>query len=118
MHILNLIERKLYPNRWLGCIRSAVRYITAHKQSLLFWSRLFTTEPKYPKGCCPHDFSLTNKIKLCVFTKIQVMAFLVAVTSECRVKRVIYKTWTGTLANSTEPAQTQQKGLHCLLTGR
>ena len=59
MHILNLIKRKLYPNRWLGCMRSAVRYITAHKQSLLFWSRLFTTEPKYPKGCCPHDLSLT-----------------------------------------------------------
>ena len=48
-------------------------------------------------------------------------AFLVAVTSECRVKRVICKTWTGTLANSADPNQTPQnaaasdQGVHCLL---
>ena len=45
---------------------------------------------------------------------------LVIVTSECHVKRVIYKTWTGTLANSADPDQTPQnaasdQGLHCLL---
>ena len=38
-------------------------------------------------------------------------AFLVAVMSECRVKRVICKTWTGTLANSTDPDQTPQNAL-------
>ena len=45
-------------------------------------------------------------------------------TSECVVKRVIYKTWTGlsawTLADSTDPDQTPQNaasdhGLHFLL---
>ena len=30
---------------------------------------------------------------------------LVAVMSECSVKRVICKTWTGTLANSADPDQ-------------
>ena len=45
---------------------------------------------------------------------------LVAVISECRVKRVICKTWTGTLANSADPDQMPQnvasdQGLHCLL---
>ena len=33
---------------------------------------------------------------------------LVAVTSQCSVKRVISKTWTGTLANSADPDQTPQ----------
>ena len=55
--------------------------------------------------------------------KIQVMAIyshaiLVTVTSECQVKRVICKTWTGTLANSADPNQMLQmsdQGLHCLL---
>ena len=41
-------------------------------------------------------------------------AFLVAVASESRVKMVICKTWTGTLANSTGLDQTPQ-ALHCLL---
>ena len=49
---------------------------------------------------------------------------LVAVTSECCVKRVICKIWTrlsaGTLANSADPDQTPQDAasdqrLHCLL---
>ena len=35
-------------------------------------------------------------------------AVLVAVTSEGRVKKVICKTWTGTLANSAAPDQTPQ----------
>ena len=47
-------------------------------------------------------------------------AILVAVMSECSVKGVIYKTYTGTLANSADPDQTTQnaasdQGLHCLL---
>ena len=47
-------------------------------------------------------------------------AILVAVTSECHVKRVISKTWTGTLVNIADPDKTPQiaasdKGLHCLL---
>ena len=47
-------------------------------------------------------------------------AILVAVTSECGVKRAICKTWTGTLANSADPDQTPQnaasdQGLHCWL---
>ena len=47
-------------------------------------------------------------------------AILVAVMSEYRVKRVICKTWTGTLANSEDPDQKLQnaasnQGLHCLL---
>ena len=45
----------------------------------------------------------------------------VPVTSECHVQRVIFKTWTGTLANSADPDQMPQNaasdhGLHCLLT--
>ena len=43
-------------------------------------------------------------------TVIYSRAILVAVTSECSVKRFICKTWTGTLANSADPDQT----LHCL----
>ena len=47
-------------------------------------------------------------------------AILVAVTSECRVKMVICKTWTATLANSADPDQMPQnvasdQGLHCLI---
>ena len=45
---------------------------------------------------------------------------LVAVTSEHDVKRVICKTWTGTLTNSADPDQTPQNAasdhdLHSLL---
>ena len=48
---------------------------------------------------------------------------LVAVTSEWSVKRVICKTWTGTLANSPDPDQTPQNAAsdqspHCLLNYR
>ena len=39
---------------------------------------------------------------------IYIRAILVAVRSECRVKRVICKTWTGTLANSADSDQTPQ----------
>ena len=44
-------------------------------------------------------------------------------TSDCRVKRVICKTWTGTLTNSANPDQTPQyaasdQGMHCLLNNR
>ena len=47
-------------------------------------------------------------------------AVLVSVKSECRVKRSICKTRTGTLANSADPDQTPKdeasyQGLHCLL---
>ena len=47
-------------------------------------------------------------------------AILVAVTSECGIKGVICKTWTGIMANSTDPDQMPQnmvsdQGLHCLL---
>ena len=55
--------------------------------------------------------------------EIQVMvdysrAFLVG--SECCVKRVVCKTWIGTLASSADPDQTPQnatfdQGLHCFL---
>ena len=45
---------------------------------------------------------------------------LVIVTLECRVKLVICKTWTATLANSADPDQTPQNAasdqdLHSLL---
>ena len=46
-------------------------------------------------------------------TVIYSRAFLVAVTSECGVKRVICKTWTGSLANSGDAESDQ--GLRCLL---
>ena len=47
-------------------------------------------------------------------------AILVTVTSECSVKGVICKTWTGTLENSADPDQTLQNaasdlGLHYFL---
>ena len=53
-------------------------------------------------------------------TVIYSRAILVAVTSERHVKRVICKTWTGTLANSADRDQTPQnaasgQGLLCLL---
>ena len=53
-------------------------------------------------------------------TVIYSRAILVAVMSECCVKRVICKTWTGTLANSADPDQTPQNAasdqvLHYLL---
>ena len=46
-------------------------------------------------------------------------AILVAVTSECRVKRIICKTGAGLLANSADPDQTPRSvasdlGLYCL----
>ena len=41
-------------------------------------------------------------------TVINSGASLVAVTSECLVKRVIFKTWTGTLTNSADPDQMLQ----------
>ena len=53
-------------------------------------------------------------------TVIYSLAILVAVTSDCRVSRVICKTWTGTLAKRTDSDQSTQKavsdqGLLCLL---
>ena len=47
----------------------------------------------------------------------------IAVTSECRGKKVICNTWTGTLTNSADPDQTPQnaasdQGLCCLLTSQ
>ena len=47
-------------------------------------------------------------------------AILITVMSECPVKKVICKTWTGTLANSEDPDQMPQnaasdQGPHCLL---
>ena len=47
-------------------------------------------------------------------------AILIAVASECSVKRVFCKAWTGTLANSADPDQRPQngasdQGLCCLL---
>ena len=45
---------------------------------------------------------------------------VVTVTSEYCVKRIVCKTWTGSLAKSADPDQTPQnaasdQGLHCLL---
>ena len=56
-------------------------------------------------------------VRLC---KIYSGAILVTVASECPVKRVICKTWTGALANSADPDQTLQnavsdQGMHQLL---
>ena len=47
-------------------------------------------------------------------------AMLVTAISECRVKKVISRTWTGTLANSADPHQTPQntasdQGRQCLI---
>ena len=54
-------------------------------------------------------------------TAIKSCTILAAVTSECSVKRVIIKTWTGTLANGADQDQTSENaasnhGLHCLVT--
>ena len=76
-----------------------------------------------PKGCCQGDYHLPMKSNQAFVQNlgngIYRRAILVAVTSECRVKRVIWKTWTRTLANSADPDQTPQNaasdpGLHCL----
>ena len=53
-------------------------------------------------------------------TIIYSRARLVNVTSESSVKRVIYETWTGTLANSADPDQMSQNtasDLFVLITG-
>ena len=52
-------------------------------------------------------------------TVIYSRTILVAVMSECSGKRVICRTWTGTLTNSADPDQTPQiaasdQGVHCL----
>ena len=67
---------------------------------------------------------MLNSVEASIY-KIQVTAIysraiLVALTSEDSVKKVICKTWSGTLANSAEPDQTPEdaasgQGLHCLL---
>ena len=55
-------------------------------------------------------------------TLIYSHAIHVAVTLECSVKGVIFKTWTGTLSDSADTDQTlpqnaaSDQGLHCLLT--
>ena len=41
-------------------------------------------------------------------TIIYSLAFFVSVISDCSVKRVIFKAWTGTLENSADPIQTPQ----------
>ena len=53
-------------------------------------------------------------------TVIHSRAILAAVTLECRVKRVMCKTWTRTFANCVDPDQmpwnvASDQGLHCLL---
>ena len=91
-----------------------VRRLSIEKNNHLTCYRL-AINPRYPKGC-----SLTNETSL---YEIHIMviyshAILVAEWSECRMKRVVCKTWTG--ANSADPDQTLQnaasdQGLHCLL---
>ena len=68
---------------------------------------------------------MTNEIQPCVSKKFQLtviysQAVLVAVMSECSVKKVICKTWIGTLENSADPDQMPQnvasdQGQYCLL---
>ena len=43
-----------------------------------------------------------------IIVQCNLTAILVAVTLECSVKRVVCKTWTGTLANSADPNQTNR----------
>ena len=63
--------------------------------------------------------SMISEIKPRVVTVMFSRAILVTPTSECRVKRIICKTWTGTLANGADPDQTPQnaasdQSLQCL----
>ena len=66
------------------------------------------------------QWNQTARLYLIQVTVIYSRAVFVAVTSECRVKRVICKTWTETLAKSADTDQTPQnaasdQGLHYLL---
>ena len=73
------------------------------KMFFRFWGRLFTIEPYYTNAKIS---SLTKRaLDEIQVTIIYSRAILVAVTSECSVKMVIYKTCTGTfriLANSAD----------------
>ena len=64
--------------------------------------------PKFPYCCCPRDYHWPMKSNHAFVWnpgKGYFFAILVAVMSECSVKRVISKTWTGTLANTAAPDQ-------------
>ena len=91
---------------------------------------LFTIDPKYRNTenflkVVVHVIIIDKCNQTARMYEIQVTviysrANLVVVISECRVKRVICKTWTGTLANSADPDQTPQNAaydqvLHCFL---
>ena len=90
-----------------------------------FVGQLFTVELKYTYTKIVHviitdHWNQTARLYESQVTVIYSRAVLVIVTLECHVKRVICKTWTGTLANSADPYQISQnaasdQGLHCLL---
>ena len=93
---------------------------------------MFTTEPKYvylkhflkviviPKVIIIDQLNQTACLYEIQVTVIYSRAILVTEATDRRVKRVICKTWTRTLANSAEPVQMPQdaafdRGLHFLL---
>ena len=93
---------------------------------------MFTTEPKYiytkhfpkfiviPKVIIIDQLNQTACLYEIQVTVIYSRAILVTEAADRRVKRVICKTWTRTLANSAEPVQMPQdaafdRNLHFLL---
>ena len=96
----------------------------------LVMGRLFTIKPLYTntktflKVVKSTWFSITNDIQPRVCTKFSwrlfIAALFLSLWLQYRVKRVICKTWTGTLASSAGQDQTPQntasdQGLHCLV---
>ena len=59
-----------------------------------------------------HQWNQTARLYEIQETVIYSRAIFVAVKTECRVKMIICKTWTGTLANSADPDQTSSLGVH------
>ena len=96
----------------------------SHKSFISFWSIVYSRA-----NVCIHQnfhviiidqWNQTARLYEIKVTFIYSRAILDTVTSECRLKRVICKTWSGRVANSVDPDQTPQivasdQGLQCLL---
>ena len=102
---VRITKRKSTTTYWLAMVFFTITYSLFHS---LLWRRF---SPLLKQIARLYEIQVTV---------IYSRAILITVTSECRVKRVIFKTWTEALANSAGPDQILQnvasdKGLHCLL---
>ena len=91
---------------WVVCFKQSSHSIQTQKNVLLVVVHVLITDQ------CGQDEIQVTVIDSCTC--------LVAVMSQCSVKRIICKSMTGILTNSEDPDQTPQnaasdQGLHCLL---